>query len=174
VQTPDPPAGRRSGRLARLIARVEDGFLIALLAAMIGIAGIQILLRNVFDSGITWAEPLARLLVLWVGLAGAIVATRQNDLIAINLVLRFLSDRQQLGARVFTNVFTFAVSGLVAYHAGRFVAGEYAAGTLVFASVPAWVGELILPLGFGAIALRCLVAGVLQVRELATHRREEA
>jgi len=158
------PTDRWPGRLARLIAHVEDGFLVALLAAMIGFAATQILLRNVFDSGITWAEPLVRLLVLWVGLAGAIVATRQNDLIAINLLLRFLSERQRVLARVFTNLFTFAVSAVVAYHAGRFVLGERAAGTLAFAAVPAWVGELILPLGFGAIALRCLVAAVLQVR----------
>src|SRR4030067_3823713 len=93
------PTDRWPGRLARLIAHGGDGFLVALLAAMIGFAATQILLRNVFDSGITWAEPLVRLLVLWVGLARAIEATRQNDLIAINLLLRFLSERQRELAR---------------------------------------------------------------------------
>ena len=58
--------------------RAEDALLVILLTAMIVLACTQILLRNFFDSGIVWIDPLLRVMVLWLGLVGATVATRHN------------------------------------------------------------------------------------------------
>ena len=57
------------------IHRVEDALLVILLSLMILLAATQILLRNFFDLGFVWADPLLRALVLWLGLIGATVAT---------------------------------------------------------------------------------------------------
>ena len=69
----------REGALARaqdLLHRVEDAVLALLLGAMILLAPLQIALRLFFNEGLTWADPLIRVLVLWVGLFGAISASR--------------------------------------------------------------------------------------------------
>ena len=55
---------------------------------MIVLAGTQILLRNLFDSGFVWIDPLLRVMVLWLGLLGATVATRQDKHIRIDLLSR--------------------------------------------------------------------------------------
>ncbi|TNF86538.1 MAG: TRAP transporter small permease subunit, partial [Gammaproteobacteria bacterium] len=69
--------------------RAEDALLVILLTAMIVLACTQILLRNFFDSGIVWIDPLLRVMVLWIGLVGATVATRHNKHIRIDLLSRY-------------------------------------------------------------------------------------
>jgi len=159
-------ASGRSGALLRLIRYCEDGFLIVLLAAMIGFAVTQIVLRNLFDSGLSWADPLLRLLVLWVGLAGAMVATRQDRHIAIDVLTRYLPPRWQLAAQVIADLFAALVSATVAYHAGRLVTMDKEAGAIAFAAVPVWICELIIPLAFTVIAMRYLVLAITQARQL--------
>ena len=69
--------------------RVEDALLVVLLSAMILLASTQILLRNFFDSGFVWIDPILRVMVLWLGLIGATVATRYNKHIRIDLLSRY-------------------------------------------------------------------------------------
>lgn len=99
-------------RFLRIVSFVEDAILIVLLTAMIGFAVAQILLRNVFESGIVWADPLLRALVLWIGLAGAVVATRLDKHISINVLYRYLAPRMKLLARMFMDFFTAACAAL--------------------------------------------------------------
>jgi tripartite ATP-independent transporter DctM subunit len=72
--------------------RAEDALLVVLLSTMIVLAGTQIILRNFLDSGFVWIDPLLRVLVLWLGLLGATVATRNNKHIRIDLLSK-LFDR---------------------------------------------------------------------------------
>ena len=155
-----------ASRVAGLLARVEDAVLVLLLSAMVLLAGAQILLRNLFDVGLVWADPLLRVLVLWVGLVGAIAAARADRHIAVDILSRLLPARARRATRALTDAATAVVCGLLAWHAARFVALEYEGGALAFARVPAWVCELILPVGFAVIGLRylALLAGRLRER----------
>jgi TRAP-type C4-dicarboxylate transport system permease small subunit len=148
-------------RFHRLLLRLEDWILMLLLTAMILLASSQILLRNVFETGISWADPTLRLLVLWLSLLGAMAATRDNNHISIDLLSRFLSRKLKRLAQRLTDLFAGIVCGFLAWNAGRFVLFEWEDGAELFASLPAWVGELILPLGFGVMALRFLLAALL-------------
>jgi TRAP-type C4-dicarboxylate transport system permease small subunit len=76
-------------RILTVVYRIEDGILAALLTLMIAVAVVQILLRNFFGAGIIWGDVLVRILVLWIGLTGAMIATRQNKHISIDLVARY-------------------------------------------------------------------------------------
>ena len=155
-------------RLVRITHALEDSFLIMLLGSMIFLAVTQIVLRNVFDSGLQWIDPLLRLLVLWVGMAGAMVATREDHHISIDVFTRTMSIRVQQTVRVFTDVFTCLVAAIIAYHAVRLVLMDREAESIAFASIPSWVCELILPLAFGVIALRYLIFAVTHARQLLT------
>lgn len=153
------------GRLQRAAAALEDGLIVAILAAMILLAGAQIVLRNAFDTGLGWSDPLLRIMVLWLGLLGAMAATRDDRQISIDVLSRFLPPRARAFSRMITDLFTAAVCALIAYHAARFVMQERADGIVAFAEVPAWWCELILPIGFGVIALRCLFYLPRRMRE---------
>ncbi|MGH8560727.1 MAG: TRAP transporter small permease, partial [Nevskiales bacterium] len=91
MKAPDP-AGRLQ-RGIRTLHALEDLLLALLLGAMVIVAAAQILLRNLFEWNFSWGDPLTRLLVLWVGLLGALAATRQNRHIAIDLVTHLLPPR---------------------------------------------------------------------------------
>lgn len=151
-------------RLTRLVEAVEDTVLVAILAFMILLAGTQIVLRNVFHTGLLWADPGLRVMVLWVGMVGAMVATRFDKQISVDALSRFLSARWRARVRVLTDLFTAVVSALVAWHAARLVLDDKAAGSLVFASVPVWVCESILPVAFGVIAIRYVLYAFTHAR----------
>lgn len=152
-------------RLQRATAVFEDVLLISLLSAMILVAGAQIVLRNLFDGAILWADPLLRVAVLWVGMIGAMVATRSDKQIAIDAVSRFLPHHWKSRFRVITDLFTAAVSAVLAGSAYRLMIGDKDAGGMTIAFVPVWVCESILPVAFSVIALRYLLFAVEHLRQ---------
>jgi TRAP-type C4-dicarboxylate transport system permease small subunit len=140
--------------LLKFVNTVEDVALSLLLLAMVVLAPLQIALRNFFDLGLPWADPLIRVLVLWVGLLGAVSAARGNRHITIDLLNRLLPPRPQAMVSVVTSAFTVIVCSLLAYHGYRFVADEFEYGTDAFAGLPAWIFQTVIPFAFGAIAVR--------------------
>ncbi len=164
LKNQDPSIGT-THRFLRIITLIEDGLLVALLALMILVAAAQIFLRNFFDMGLAWGDQTLRVLVLWVGLMGAVVASRENKHINIELVLRFLSPSGKVVSQVIIGLFTALVSAVVAFQAGRFVYLDYDSGTMAFGNVPVWIVELILPTGFGLIALRYVLFSFTKIKE---------
>lgn len=153
-------------RLERIVSHLENGVLVLLLTAMIVLAITQILLRNVLGMGLAWGEPLSRVLVLWVGLAGAVVATRTNHHISVNVLLRFLPQTAQAVTRCLVDCFAALVCAVVAYHAARFVYMEYELDSVAFATIPTWLCALIIPVAFTIIALHYLAFALDRGRQL--------
>ncbi len=151
-------------RTQQRILTIENGLLVLLLTGMILLATLQIVLRNGWSTGLSWADPALRVAVLWITLLGAMAATRDNNHIKIDLLARFLPTRLKRYMQLATDLFSASVCGLLAWHGGRFVYFEWQDGSILFASVPAWACELIIPLGFGVMALRFLLSGLLQIR----------
>ncbi|GMR07770.1 MAG: C4-dicarboxylate TRAP transporter small permease protein DctQ [Gammaproteobacteria bacterium] len=150
----DPQGNSRLNRLFQYTLTVEDGLLVIMLSTMIVVASVQILLRNVWGTGLGWADPLLRILVLWVALLGAMVATRENNHITIDILSRYLPRRGKQLSQLITNLFTSIVCGILAFHSARFVIQDYAAEVSAFYAIPAWLFELIIPIGFAVICLR--------------------
>ena len=148
------PANRLPKILVDICLRLEDSLLIGLLLLMVGMAFTQILLRNLFDTGIVWGDVLVRLLVLWIGMVGAMVAARRSDHISIDIVTRYLPDKIKHLATCVTEFATAVVCSIVAYFSLKFVISEYQYGAAAFAGVPVWICELIIPFAFAIIALR--------------------
>ena len=141
-------------RVLTIIHRIEDGVLALLLTGMILLASGQILLRNLLEAGFVWADPVTRVMVLWVGLMGALAASREDKQIAIDVLSRFLAPKPRAAAKALTSLFTAGVCAIIAYHAARFVALEREAGAAAFSAIPTWSLELVIPFAFGLMALR--------------------
>ena len=140
--------------------RIEDGFLVALLLGILSMAVVQIVLRNVFDTGIIWGDILVRILVLWIGMTGAMVASRRGEHINVDLVTRFLPVAARSAAVAIVAILTAVICAVAAYHSFRFVAAEAAFGGAAFADVPVWLCQVIIPLGFVLIAVRYLLLAI--------------
>lgn len=136
------------------LARLESYALASILLLMVVLAVLQILLRNLFGTSLFWIDPLNRLLVLWVAILGAMVATREREHIAIDMVKHYLKG---YWLRVMTRVaelFAASVCMLMAYHSARFVYFDYLDDMRTFSSLPVWPFELIMPIGFAVMAGR--------------------
>ncbi len=144
-------------RVQRSITRLEELIMALLLGAMILLAGSQILLRNLFDSGLVWADPVLRIMVLWIALFGALAATRDHRHLRIDLVSHTLSETNQALLAKLHDLFSAVVCLTIGWHAARFVYVEWQEGSTLFSNVPAWLGELIIPLGFTLMGLKFLL-----------------
>lgn len=159
----------RLTNLIRAMGALEDGLLVLLLVALLSVAGAQILLRNVWQTGFSWGDPLLRVLVLWLSLLGAMAATRDDNHISIDILSRWLPQHAKTVGRLVTDLFTATVCAVLAYQGARFVLIDREIGAIAFAAVPAWVCELIIPLGFGVMAVRFSLFFVFRLRQLFFH-----
>ena len=155
-------------RVVRVLLVLEDGLLVLVLAAMILFSFTQIALRNLFDIGFAWIEPLLRHLVLWIALLGAMVAARENSHLSVDAVTAFLPRRLKMGVRVLTDAFTALVCGLLGYSSVLLAMDLYEYPPPGSFGDQAWIFSLVLPLGFCVMALRYLVFMVLHGISLIT------
>jgi len=138
-----------------VLRHIENGLLTALVLLLVVLAGAQIVLRDLFHTGLSFADPLMRQLVLWTGMLGALAAVRDDKHIALDVLQRFLQPGAQKIARILTLGFAAAACGLLAYYSYAMVQVDFEGATpSPLAGLPAWTAELILPVGFGLMALR--------------------
>lgn len=161
-----------SGALERWVGRIEALILGVLLATMLALASTQIVLRNLFDAGISWADPLIRAMVLWIGLLGAVAAARRNKHIRIDILGRYLGPRIGGMAMVVGDAFTAAVAAIIAWHGGRMVGMEIEFETIAFSGIPAWTLQLVIPCAFGLISVLYLGATFRELRAVIRGDRD--
>lgn len=140
----------------RWIERIETGLIAVLVLAMVLLAGAQILLRNLFDSGIAWADPLLRAMVLWAAMLGALAAARDDKHIGLDLVAHFVHGRAKRVLRVITLLFAAAVCAAMAWYGIGLVQLDYGSGAAI-AGIANWIVEAIVPVGFALLALRLAI-----------------
>jgi len=153
-----------------ILYRVEDSILVGLLMLMITLAVLQIFLRNLFETGIVWSDVLVRILVLWVGLAGAMVASRKGNHINIDIMERFLSERAKIVVNFVVELFTAFICAMVAYYSIQFVHMELVDGGMAFAKVPVWLCEAIIPFAFVVIAIRYVILSIVNLKRIVKFR----
>jgi len=169
--------GGALNRALRFIHAAEDTLLASVLSVMIILATAQIVLRNLFDASFIWGDPIVRVLVLWVGLLGAMAASHDGKHITVDVLSRVLSDRAKTAADVITNLFAAVVTGILAWQTARFVAFDYEGGTIAIrqaplvGDIPTWWLELIIPFAFAVMSLRFVL--VMGERAMALVRGEQ-
>ena len=142
------------GTVFKTVHLIENIMLVVLLSTMIMLASTQIILRNLFDFGLVWADPLLRIMVLWLGMIGATVASRDNRHIHIDLISRLFSKTWYLLIQTFVGQFTAWVCLLIAWHGAYWVQLEYLDGMIGLSGIPAWMFEIIIPITFALIGIR--------------------
>jgi TRAP-type C4-dicarboxylate transport system permease small subunit len=165
--------GAAFSRLERAGRVAEDTLLVLILGGMVLLAAGQIVLRNFFDIGFIWGDELLRLMVLWIAVAGAVAASRNDKHINVAILDRYLPGRLKAVVRALIQLFTASVCGIVCWQSARFVATTHEFGDVLLGSVPAWILQAVLPIGFGLITWRYLVFTARSLRK-AFGRRSDA
>lgn len=148
---------RRLEVLFAAAGRVEAGVIATLLIALVLLGCMQIVLRNFFHSGVLWADPMMRHLVLWLGCLGAALATTHVRHINIDVFSRLVPSRQ----RGYRRAAVYAATAIAAYFLGvaalRLVVDEREFGDVAFGPMKTWMLQIVMPFAFFLISYRSLV-----------------
>ena len=167
---PGAPASSPGAPAASRWRTMEEALLALALSAMVALPLVEIFLRKVYHTGLAGSSTLVQHLVLFVSMAGSALATREDRLIAFSTVPTLLRGAWAARARWFSYTVAAAVAGSLGAASAQFVAVERAAARPFLLGIPLWMIELVLPIGFAAIAGRLLfhAAATWRARALAT------
>jgi len=152
----------RFGRLS------ENAALVILLGSMVLLGVGQIVLRELFETGIFWADELIKLIVLWLAMVGSIAATRDNRHIRIDALSHLLPDKVITAVRLLVDVFAAVVCAVIAWQAWRYLQLEIEYEVTVLIDTPAWLAHIVLPLAFALVSYRFAVDVLKEVYVLTT------
>ena len=137
-----------------LLTTIEDGIAALALAAMVVLPLAEILVRRLFGVGIPGSGPFVQHLTLWIGFLGAAIAAREGKLLSLATGTFIPAGRFRDGATAFASAVAACMATILFWGAVQLVVSERETGTIIAAGVPAWVGQLALPVGFALIAMR--------------------
>ena len=164
---------KKSGRFNKIVTRVEDILIELFLAAMVIMVLLQILMRNLFQSGILGADDLIRHLVLWIAFFGAGIATRSNSHVKIDALTNLVKKSTRRYTDVLVNAFSCAVCGVLTVASAQFLYIEYQAHAHTqFFNLPVWVFEVVMPLGYLIIAVRFAHNGISGITDILREKKQ--
>jgi len=142
------------------VAGLEDRVAAAVLGMMVVLPLADVVLRATLHTGITGVALIVQHLGLVLGMLGGAIAAREGRLLALST----LGDRARRGSlaaagRVLADSASVAVCSLLALASYFFVETERRFDKVLVYGVPVWAVELVLPIGFAAIAWRMLYRG---------------
>lgn len=140
----------------RFLRDVEDLLISLVLAALVLLPPVEIVLRKVFQAGISGATAFQQHLTMLIGLLGGALAARERRLLALSTLTTFLKGWSQVLARVFSSAFAAGISVFLCVAAAQLVQAEKQGGKILAYGIPLWTIQLVMPLSFGVIALRLL------------------
>lgn len=150
-------------RADRIFKHLVQGVLVIVLLSMISLVFAQVLLRGIFNSGITWADVVGRHMVLWIAFLGAMLATRSRQHISIDLAARLVPRRARNALRFMLDVVACIVCCALTIAAVKFVIAEHEMETVLFAGIPLWTIGTIIPFGFATMTFEYAVGVVLDI-----------
>lgn len=151
-------------RVDRVARSIETWLIVVVLGGLILLGAAQIAFRNFFSIGFAWGDGLARLAVLWIGLLGALAASRDGRHITMGALARWLPPKLRAVAGVCGALFGAAVSAVLAWSSWSFVSDSREFGDTLLGNVPAWMLQAIMPVAFALMALQFLVDALKRAR----------
>src|SRR5262249_32001691 len=134
--------------------RAEDALAVTAFLALALLPCLELVLRRVWELGIPGRAVYSANLPLWVGFAGAMIASRENSHLALAVGLGGLVSRIGLNPRVAAAALSSAVAAGLAWSALQFVASGMSAPTLIDDWLPGWIIFTILPLSYVLVTAR--------------------
>lgn len=137
----------------RGLAKAETVLLVIFLGTMVLLAFAQVVLRNVFGTGLVWGDTIVRHMVLWAGFVGGALAAFEGRHISIDALTKFLSPRVKHASSVVTHLFGTIVCYYLAVASWTFLTAEMEAGGEFVLGLPGWTAMAIIPAGYVMIML---------------------
>ncbi len=164
-----------------ILAKAEGWLIVLFLWIMIGATFVQVSLRSLYTQAdlkwanallgqIDWAEPLARILVLWLTFLGASLVTREGRHIKIDLLEVVFPPAWYPWRKMLLAFLSALIAAVLLAASLAFVEMEMAYGGRILFAVPTWVCQAIIPLGFAVMTFRFALRGLLEFTAIRRSR----
>lgn len=142
--------------------RFEEVLLVAGIALMVVILFIQIILRFVFGSPLSWVEELARVIFIWVSWLGISLGQRHGEHIKVTMVTDRIKGKMQTIVLLLADIISLAILAVFAYQGIILLEKILIMGTVTPAlNIPRWVIYASVPFSCFVMSLR-LIADMIQ------------
>jgi TRAP-type C4-dicarboxylate transport system permease small subunit len=152
---PGASAGESVTGWRRVLRQGENLLVVFSLAALMALPLIEIVLRR-FHTGISGSSAFVQNFTLIVGMLGGAIAARDGRLLSFSTLGSFLKGRIKAAAHTVSSGVAAVISAFLCVASLKFLLTERQGGARLAYNIPTWLVELVLPIGFGLIALRLI------------------
>ena len=156
--------------LDQKLGGIEKSLTVLMLLLMVALSFLQILLRNLFSSGIPTSDIMLRHLTLALAFLGASMATREGRHLKIDILPRIMPRSLQKISEVLVSLVALSVCIILARAAWNFAMLERLSDTPFILFIPLWCIKLIIPLGFLLVGFRFVLR---TIQDLGGKEEEE-
>ena len=143
----------------------EEAIVVALMAMMSALIGVQIFMRYVMGASLSWSEELARYFFIWATYVGIAYAVRKDAHIRVTMASDLLSAKGQVFLRILSHIIFGAFAIFVMYQGWFMVEKTFRFGQKS-ASLGMPMGIIYLApfTGFLLVVVRLIQAVVIDLR----------
>lgn len=143
------------------LERLEEYFLEFLLASMTLITFGQVIARYVFNYSFVWALELTDVIFAWFIFLGASYGVRASVHIGIDALVRMMGPSAARWVGSVAAALCVLYSGILALGGWQYLSRLYEFGVYMQdLPIQQWVPKIVLPVGFGLLALRFFIVFV--------------
>lgn len=151
--------------IENILGITENALLVFFLTVTVGMAFLQVVLREFWSTGIIWGDVFLRHLVLWIGFFGAALAAKESRHFSINIITRRLPSSVQRVVQIFLDLTAAVVCYFLVQAGISFIADEIKYNTqplftVLGTNVMSYYLEIVIPIGFGLIGLHFLFRAI--------------
>jgi C4-dicarboxylate transporter, DctQ subunit len=145
--------------------RLEEAFMVVVLAVMTLLTFVQVVLRYLFGTGFVWSLEVTTYLSAWLVLIGMSYGVRTQAHIAVDVMTSRLPPRAARGVALLALLVALVSCVLMTYGSAVFVERLFALGNDARnIPLPRWLLTAVMPFGFGLLAVRLVQAYRATVR----------
>ncbi|MFA1819982.1 TRAP transporter small permease [Virgibacillus oceani] len=146
---------------------LEESLLIILSSVMSIAITLQVFMRHVMNSSLSWSEELARYCFIWLVYIGISYAVKKQRHIKVDVVLHILKEKQKIILGIIANLIFLAFSLLMIRY-GYDIAQQLLnfGQTSPALHIPMGIVYMATPVGFALTSIRLIQQIILQIRAL--------
>ena len=145
---------KTKNHLISYLKRGEDTLAFIIFVTMTLLPAFETLTRIFNTNSIPASQVLVQHFTLWIGFIGAVLATRQNKLLALTKSSLFDQAEKIHFGKWIAKVITFLVLVALTWGSWELLKVEFQYPIDIAPYIPRWFAQIIMPLGFGLMALQ--------------------
>ena len=142
-------------KINKYLSVFEDSMLVVGILSAAVILFINVVLRNVFESSIVWAEEYAKFAIIWITFGGCGAAVRDNAHMKISALYDVVGKKFKLVLDIFVNIIGTAFAAFMVYYGVRLTMTVInTAQVSPTMQLPMWIIYISVPIGAVLMVLR--------------------